>query len=270
METTTSCGMPRPYSVSAIRSTVSTCIHKSLSEEQRRLVARIMCHSTETADRFYVAEPEFHELQRGRALVNDALGIGKGGGQRVKGQLQPQASSTPLTYRRRMVFSSSDEEMTSMSSQTKPTPGQSYSGECSFHMPHQILADDLTSDEEDQTICPVVNKEVEVNEKQGDKDDQEEEDEEDDNPECPSPLPKQVEHITGQRLIYRRKLVYPQELKQMVRTKYKEYWSTTITTDIMNKVLLNCPDLLSFCKSMEMTVYNLRSLIRLLQREDGV
>nr|XP_023659180.1 uncharacterized protein LOC111839470 isoform X3 [Paramormyrops kingsleyae] len=65
MDTCLNCGMPKAFTMSQLRSGVLTCIERGLPEDQRRLVSHMMCHSVETADRFYVAEPELAELHVG-------------------------------------------------------------------------------------------------------------------------------------------------------------------------------------------------------------
>ncbi|XP_072563949.1 uncharacterized protein [Paramormyrops kingsleyae] len=288
-------------------------------------------------DRFYVAEPELADLHRGRALLNDALGIGK-----KKATMQPMKSNK--RYSRRLIDSDEDDcqEAVDLS---EPVPSQlSMEVVASEHekeadiiyMPLEVgeevvevgqqegeverdmdeVQEDMEQWEADMDEGEEDVQEVEKDMDEGEEDVQEvekdmeegeeymqqwqsdmeeaeedqeevEKDEEEEhnidfkfvidsdkeeevNHELPSPLPKYVEDIEGRKLRCRRRLVYPESLKAMVRQKFTSYWNQKITTQMINTTLMNNEDLLLSCKVLRMTIDNLRGLIKLLQRQDSV
>nr|XP_023665080.1 uncharacterized protein LOC111842576 [Paramormyrops kingsleyae] len=309
------CGMCRGFSVTEIRSAVATCAQRNLPDDQRRLVAQIMCHSLTTADKFYVAELEVNDLQRGRAFVNEALGIGKS---------KALKTSTPYKRLRPQVLSSDDDDQ------------EGAVGVSPVLLPSHILEEDPACEPQQETdsivYIPVDFGEevVEVTQEEGEgeedleemendeeeggeneedleemeKDDEEggeneeedleemekdeeggeneeeenidfnfvldDDEEEEDSPKVLSPLPKYVEDIDGRRLRCRRRLVYPESLKAMVREKFSSYWNQKITTQIINSTLMKNTQLLLSCKVLRLTIDNFRSLVQLLQRQDAM
>ncbi|XP_023678495.1 uncharacterized protein [Paramormyrops kingsleyae] len=110
-QTCLACGLPRGFSVSEIRTGVSTCIQRNLPEKQRQLVARLMCHSTQTADRFYVAEPDGADACSGRGLLQTALGMSKAPCRKTGQQSQSEEEVVHSPWKRlRLTISSTSEE----------------------------------------------------------------------------------------------------------------------------------------------------------------
>ncbi|XP_048826030.1 uncharacterized protein LOC125704485 [Brienomyrus brachyistius] len=289
--------MQRSFTISDIRTAVSTCIERNLPPDHRRLVARLMCHTIDTADRFYVADPDIQDVHRSRNFVEQALGMGKHP-QAKTGQpcLEDEHEITRPARRSRLIFESSEEEdvppgplplsAMEIEAQQAPAPTVPPQEEHTEEETGELFSDlGLNLETPEKAIC------------QFDLDEEEEEEweseEEDTDSEINSPLPKVVKKDIKSG-VCRRRLSYPESLKNEVVSCFAAYWHEPITTSTVsmckqtlmsivaeyykqnsrrmlsfqiNTVLNNNKGLLERCKDMGLTIDNFRGLIKTLQKD---
>ncbi|XP_048861773.1 uncharacterized protein LOC125730672, partial [Brienomyrus brachyistius] len=226
-------GMQRSFTISDIRTAVSTCIERNLPPDHRRLVARLMCHTIDTADRFYVADPDIQDVHRSRNFVEQALGMGKHP-QAKTGQpcLEDEHEITRPARRSRLIFESSEEEdvppgplplsAMEIEAQQAPAPTVPPQEEHTEEETGELFSDlGLNLETPEKAIC------------QFDLDEEEEEEweskEEDTDSEINSPLPKVVKKDIKSG-VCRRRLSYPESLKNEVVSCFAAYWHEPITT----------------------------------------
>ncbi|XP_072556238.1 uncharacterized protein [Paramormyrops kingsleyae] len=110
-QTCLACGLPWGFSVSEIRTGVSTCIQRNLPEKQRQ-----------TADRFYVAEPDGADACSGRGLLQTALGMSKAPRHKTNQQSQSEEEvfhSPRKRFRLTISSTSGEDEPGPQKSKTK-------------------------------------------------------------------------------------------------------------------------------------------------------